>query len=993
MGERAGWEILKIVLAENGAGVLGNDLGPGHPRVTIGIDKIEVAIDEDIANVVAAHEAREEDAKTNPKSCFQGGDIFKARKRCPPTSCGDGNRASQLLAILGEKKLCETRSIHLELRLTFFFPSMADQPAPTSLENATEHSNLNEVNDTNYDASKIDKLEGLAGVRQRPGMYIGPTDERGLHHCVFEVLDNSIDEHLAGHCSRIDVNIHVDGSCSIRDNGRGIPVDMHPKFKVPAIELVLTNLHAGGKFGQGAYKYSGGLHGVGAKCVNALSDWFKVEVQRDGKVYHMGFERGVTTQPLIVIGEVKNKKSTGTLITFQPDPTIFTITTEFQFVKLATRLRELAFLNPGLEINLTDERAASTRKEQYFYKLGIEEFVRQLGENKALVHPKPIILAGRRKVSFKNKDQVEIEDDMIVDCVMQYNDSYNDQILCFTNAIPNPDGGTHLTGFRTALTRAINQFAKQNNLLKEKDPPISGDDVREGLICVLAIKHPNPGFESQTKVKLVTPEVEGIVSSITYEGLMTYFDQNPPVVKRVIDKCLMAARAREAARKARETVRKSALTGGGLPGKLADCSERDPSLTELYIVEGDSAGGSAKQGRDRRYQAILPIKGKIINVEKARLDKVLQNTEIQTLITAIGTGIGAGDQEGAFNLAKLRYGRIIIMTDADVDGSHIRTLLLTFFYRQMTELVRAGKVYIACPPLYKIKRKKREEYVDDDAALNRILINLGADEVRFKNLADGKEFTATQLKEILALLERMAKFSEAVRRHGGDFETYLTERTADGTLPTYLVKIREGNEESVKYFHDEIELRNWALSPDNKDLNLFEDPMDVNPDNAEAVPVEKVAAKKPDGPRRRARLVELHESNSAQKLFGELARKGLTIEHYSNSDQPIFSLIEGDGEKAVTHPLFAIPEILSKVIEIGRKGMSVQRFKGLGEMNAKELYETTMNPEKRRMLKVDLNEHNAVEADRMFTILMGDVVEPRRQFIEDNALNVRNLDV
>ncbi len=870
---------------------------------------------------------------------------------------------------------------------------MADLSALPPSENATTHSNLNEVNETNYDASKIDKLEGLAGVRQRPGMYIGPTDERGLHHCVFEVLDNSIDEHLAGHCSRIDVTIHVDGSCSIRDNGRGIPVDIHPKFKVPAIELVLTNLHAGGKFGQGAYKYSGGLHGVGAKCVNALSDWFKVEVQRDGSVYHMGFERGVTTQPLTVIGQVKNKKHTGTLITFQPDPTIFTITTEFQFVKLATRLRELAFLNPGLEINLTDERQESDRKEQYFYRLGIEEFVRQLGENKTLLHPKPIVMGGRRKVKFKNKDQNEIEDDMIVDCVMQYNDSYNDQILCFTNAIPNPDGGTHLTGFRTALTRAINQFAKQNSLLKEKDPAISGDDVREGLTCVLAIKHPNPGFESQTKVKLVTPEVEGIVSSITYEGLMTHFDQNPPVAKKVIEKCLMAARARDAARRARETVRKSALTGGGLPGKLADCSERDPSLTELYIVEGDSAGGSAKQGRDRRYQAILPIRGKLINVEKARLDKVLQNTEIQTMITAIGTGIGGGEQEGSFNMANLRYGRIIIMTDADVDGSHIRTLLLTFFYRQMTELVRAGKIYIACPPLYKIKRKKREEYVDDDAALNRILINLGADEVRFKNLADNKEFTATQLKEILALLERMAKLSDAIRRHGGDFEGYLTDRTPEGVLPTYLVKVREGNNERIKYFHNETELRNWALSAENKDLNLFEEPAEAGAEAGEFPAIEKGSGRKSEGPRRRARLVELHESNSVQKLLVELGRRGLKIEHYSNSDQPIFSLIEGDGDKALTHPLFSIPEILTKVIEIGRKGMTVQRFKGLGEMNAKELFETTMNPEKRKMYKVDLNEDNAVDADRMFTILMGDIVEPRRQFIEDNALNVRNLDV
>jgi DNA gyrase subunit B len=842
-----------------------------------------------------------------------------------------------------------------------------------------------------YDASKIDKLEGLAGVRQRPGMYIGPTDERGLHHCVFEVLDNSIDEHLAGHCTKIDVTIHVDGSCSIKDNGRGIPVDIHPKFKIPALELVLTNLHAGGKFGQGAYKYSGGLHGVGAKCVNALSDWFKVEVTREGKVYHMAFERGVTMQKLKVIGEVKNRKQSGTLITFQPDPTIFTITTDFQFSKLASRLRELAFLNPGLEITLSDERGEQVKSERWLYKLGIEEFVRQLGENKQLLHPKPIVIGGKRPVTFKNKDQTEITDDMFVDVVLQYNDSYNDQLLCYTNAIPNPDGGTHSTGFRTALTRTINQYAKANNLVKEKDPSISGDDVREGLICVLAIKHPNPGFESQTKVKLVTPEVEGIVSSITYENLMTFFDANPAVAKKVIEKGLTAARAREAARKARETVRKGALTGGGLPGKLADCSERDPSLTELYVVEGDSAGGSAKQGRDRRYQAILPIKGKIINVEKARLDKVLQNTEVQTLITAIGTGIGGGDQEGSFNIERLRYGRIIIMTDADVDGSHIRTLLLTFFYRQMPELVRQGKIFIACPPLYLIKRKKREEYVDDDAALNKILISLGAEEVKLRHLADGKVFTPVQLREMLDLLQRLSRFSEAIRRHGGDFEVYLNERDPKtDALPNFLLKVFEGNTEWVTYFPAEEQVREFH--EENPDLNLFE-PETAEGEEEEENAEERPKAKKQDpGARRRARLVELHESHAVQKLIAELDKKGLHIDHFSNQDEPLFELIEGEGDKAQTQPVFSIPEILERIIEIGKRGLTIQRFKGLGEMNPKQLFETTMNPDKRRLLKVDLNEENAVDADKMFTILMGDIVEPRRQFIEDNALNAR-LDV
>jgi DNA gyrase subunit B len=837
-----------------------------------------------------------------------------------------------------------------------------------------------------YDAAQIDKLEGLEAVRKRPGMYIGDPDERGLHHCVFEVLDNSIDEHLAGYCSRIDVAIHVDGSASVRDNGRGIPVDMHPKFKMPAVELVLTNLHAGGKFGQGAYKYSGGLHGVGAKCVNALSDWFKVEVSRDGKVYHMGFERGKTTQKLEVIGELKNKKQTGTLITFLPDPTIFTITTEFKFERLATRLRELAFLNPGLEITLVDERGESPKKESFFYKHGIEEFVRQLGENKTVIHPKPVVLSRQR-------------DEVFVDVVMQYNDSYNDQILCFANSIPNPDGGTHLTGFRSALTKAVNQYAKANGLTKEKDPAISGDDVREGLICVLSIKLPNPRFESQTKVKLVNTEIDGIVNSIVYEGLMTYFDQNPPVAKRIFDKVLTAARAREAARKARETIRKGALTGGGLPGKLADCSERDPDLTELYIVEGDSAGGSAKQGRDRRYQAILPIRGKLINVEKARLDQALKNTEIQSMITAIGTGIGKpkedsagapianGKDEGTFDIKKLRYGRIIIMTDADVDGSHIRVLLLTFFYRQMTELVRAGKIYIAQPPLYQIKRKKREEYVDDDVQLNKILISLGAEDVRLKNLADDKELSAAQLKDVLESLERLAKLSESIRRHGGDFETFLTQRDKNGKLPSYLVKIRDGNDETVRYFHDERELR--AFHEANLDLNLLDIDM-----GQELLPLAAApAAPKAGAPRRRARKVELHEATTIQKLISELARRGLKVDHYAASDKPIFELIEGDGEKAVSHPLFSIPEILQKILEIGRRGVQIKRFKGLGEMNAKELFNTTMDPDKRKLLKVDLNDDNSVEADQMFTRLMGDVVEPRRQYIEDNALNVRNLDV
>jgi DNA gyrase subunit B len=824
-----------------------------------------------------------------------------------------------------------------------------------------------------YDASKIDKLEGLEAVRKRPGMYIGDPDERGLHHCVFEVLDNSIDEHLAGYCNHIEVTIHVDGSVSIRDDGRGIPVDMHPKFKMPAVELVLTNLHAGGKFGQGAYKYSGGLHGVGAKCVNALSDWFKVEVSRDGLVYHMAFERGVTTRKLEVIGK---SKSTGTLITFKPDATIFTITTEFKFDRLANRLRELSFLNPGVEISLTDERE-NGKTEKFFYKDGIEEFVRQLGKNKQVIHPKPIVISREKEEVF-------------VDCVLQYTDSYNDQILCFANSIPNPDGGTHMTGFRTALTRAINQYSKANNLIKDKDPSISGDDVREGLVCVLSVKLPNPRFESQTKVKLVNTEIDGIVSSIVYDGLMNYFDSNPNIAKRVIEKSLMAARAREAARKARETVRKSAMTGGGLPGKLADCSDRDPANTELYIVEGDSAGGSAKQGRDRKFQAILPIRGKLINVEKARLDKVLQNTEIRTMITAIGTGIGEGGGEGAFDIEKLRYHKIIIMTDADVDGSHIRTLLLTFFYRQMKQLVTDGFVYIAQPPLYQVTRKKRVEYVDDDIQLNKILIQLASSEVRLKNLADGKELTSKQLEEILELLVSLDKFANAIKRHGGDFGDYLEHRDSKThELPRHLVKVRDGNEESVHYFHTEEELAEFGAA--NPDLKLF------GGSNGDTEMIEANGAtekeKKERGNIRRAKHIELHESKALDELLQKLGKKGLNVDHYSAQDNPLFELIEGEGDKQNVKPLFSIAEILASVKEAGKKGLQIKRFKGLGEMNAKELFETTMNPANRKLLRIDLTEFNAVEAEEMFTKLMGDEVEPRRVFIEDNALNVRNLDI
>lgn len=817
-----------------------------------------------------------------------------------------------------------------------------------------------------YDASKLSQLKGLEAVRKKPGMYIGGTDERALHHCVSEVLDNSVDEHLAGHCDRIEVTIHVDGSISIRDNGRGIPVDINQESGLPGVELVLTTLHSGGKYGQGGYKFSGGTHGVGAKCVNAVSEWFEVEVSRDGLVHHMEFERGKTVKKLEVIGKARG---TGTLITFKPDPEIFTETVEFKADRIAQRLRELAFLNSGLEIIFTDERNPNAAPERYFYKDGVEEFVKQLNKSREPLHPKPIAFRKETREKLDDKD-IEVH----VEIVLQYNDSYNDQVLCYTNTIHNPDGGAHLSGFRSALTRAINQYAKSNELLKEKDPQITGDDVREGLTAVISVKHSDPKFESQTKVKLLSPEVERITGSVTYEGLMAYFDANPPIAKRIVEKALNAARAREAARKAREAVRKSALTGGGLPGKLADCSDRNPENTELYIVEGDSAGGSAKQGRDRKFQAILPIRGKLINVEKARLDKVLQNNEIRTMITAIGTGIGDGEGEGAFNLEKLRYHKIIIMTDADVDGSHIRTLLLTFFYRQMPQLVKQGFVYIAQPPLYSITRKKRTEYVDDDAQLNRILLQIGTEEVKLRNLADGREFTPKQLEEILSLLESLDKHATYIKRLGGDFASYVEKRAADGTLPRHMVKVRDGNDETVHYFVTGAEFEAFkAANPD-----LFGNDTEVE--------------RRKDGPTRRATVTDLHlESKAIAELLGKLSRKGLATDHYAAQDKPLFELIEGEGERATVTPLFSIPEILNGVKAVGKKGIQIYRFKGLGEMDAKELFETTMNPAKRKLLRIELTD--AIEAEEMFVKLMGDEVEPRRQFIEDNALNVRNLDV
>jgi len=852
---------------------------------------------------------------------------------------------------------------------------MADDSVP-------ENTAQNQPSGDTYDASKLSQLKGLEAVRKKPGMYIGGTDERALHHCVSEVLDNSVDEHLAGHCTKIEVAIHVDGSISIRDNGRGIPVDINKDSGLPGVELVLTTLHSGGKYGQGGYKFSGGTHGVGAKCVNAVSEWFEVEVSRNGQVHHMKFERGKTVRKLEVIGKAKG---TGTLITFKPDKEIFQETTVFKADRIAQRLRELAFLNSGLEITFVDERPATPKPETFLYKDGIEEFVKQLNQGKVALHPKPI--------AFHKETQQQLEDKTIeihVDVVLQYNDSYNDQVLCYTNTIHNPDGGTHLSGFRSALTRAINQHAKANNLLKDKDPQITGDDVREGLTAVISIKHSDPKFESQTKVKLLSPEVESIVGSISYEGLMFYFSANPNIAKRIIDKSLNAARAREAARKARETVRKGALSGGGLPGKLADCSERDPALCELYIVEGDSAGGSAKQGRDRRFQAILPLRGKVINVEKARIDKVLANEEIRTLITAFGTGIGDHEGEGAFDANKARYHKVIIMTDADVDGSHIRTLLLTFLYRQMRGLLERGFVYIAQPPLYKIKRKKREQYVDNDEQLNRILLELGSEDVVLTRLRDNHTFDPAQIDKIVENLAALEKLGSGVTRYGASLAEYLDAHDpVTHALPRYIARIREGNKESHEFLRDEM-ARAAFVQAHGLDADVAEQTEPVNGDTGSAS--EPKETKKPVGPVKRITLHEIFESTEMAKLLQAIAATGLEINRFSATEEPRYTIIENAGQKSENKIELRSPlEIVTTIRANGRKGLTIQRYKGLGEMNPKQLFETTMDPEKRRLLKVSIND--AAKADALFTLLMGDEVPPRRQFIEDNALNVQYLDV
>ena len=804
-----------------------------------------------------------------------------------------------------------------------------------------------------YTASDIKVLEGLEAVRKHPAMYIGDTGAYGLHHLVYEVVDNSIDEAMGGFCQNIDVIVHLDNSVTVIDDGRGIPVDMHKTEKKPALEVVMTMLHAGGKFDHQVYRVSGGLHGVGVSVVNALSEWLEVEVRRDGKMYHQRYVRGKTASKLTVIGK---SAKTGTRVTFKPDKEIFGKKIDFSFEILSNRLRELAFLNRGLKIEFKDER--TDKEEAFKYEGGIEAFIEHLNQNKNTLHKKVIYFS-------KEKDKLKIE------IAMQYNDGYAENILSFANNINTVEGGTHLSGFKSALTRAINQYVKEKGVVKETDPQISGEDVREGLTSVISVWIPDPQFEGQTKTKLGNSEVEGIVASIVNEGLSTYFVENPSVANKVIEKTILAARAREAARKARElTRRKGALEGDSLPGKLADCQERDPALCEIYIVEGDSAGGSARQGRDRKFQAILPIKGKIINVEKSRLDKVLSNNEIRTIITALGTGV-----EQEFDLSKLRYHKVILMCDADVDGSHIRTLLLTFLYRQMKSLLENGHIYIAQPPLYKIKRGKREEYIQTDEEMNALLLELGTEDVQLIRLKDKKSFKDNELNKILDILIELEQLANSLKKKGVEIQKYVTLRhQKTKKLPIYRVKV----EDETHYLYSDEELAKLGKEEEKRrgeDLEIHE--------KEDKEPVSKKALD----------VLEFFEASGLETISEQLEKLALELVDYlgeaeqKKESKPLYKVIDEKGETFFIN----LKEVLAHIKTLGKRGLTIQRYKGLGEMNPEQLWETTMDPARRTILKVALED--ALSAEKMFTVLMGDEVEPRRAFIEKHALEVRNLDI
>ncbi len=800
----------------------------------------------------------------------------------------------------------------------------------------------------NYDSSSIKVLEGLEAVRLRPAMYIGSTGELGLHHLVYEVVDNSVDEALAGYCTEVGVTIHIDNSITIVDNGRGIPVDMHAEEGVSAAQVVLTKLHAGGKFDSNTYKVSGGLHGVGVSCVNALAETLHVEIWRDKGTWEQDYERGVPKAPLAKTGKA-NK--TGTKITFKADPTIMDAT-EFNFDTLAQRLRQLAFLNKGLKIVLTDERGEDIRSEEFYYSGGIAEFIKHLNRGKSVLHDKPIHFEGDRELPNGGILTIEV--------ALQYNDSYSENVFSFANNINTVDGGAHLSGFRSALTRTINAAAQQSGLFKDQKENLTGDDVREGLTAVVSVKLPQPQFEGQTKGKL-NSDIGGYVVQLVNEKLGEFFDKNAAVMKKIVSKAIEAARAREAARKARDlTRRKGALDSGGLPGKLADCQERDPDRCELFLVEGESAGGTAKSGRDRRYQAILPLKGKILNVEKARYDKMLGHEEIRAMITAIGTGIGKGDD---FELAKLRYGKIIIMTDADVDGSHIRTLLLTFFFRHMQELITRGKVFVAQPPLYRIKKGKSEKYIKDDKEFTREILRRATENLTVELASkDGQpsKIEGAELRSFLMSLDELAQITRRLERRVRD--SRVVEVLTDVALPIDA-KTDLQNEENARQIAD----------------RLKQAKLEVGLEREEEHSAWMISYKDPTNATRYI--------NTEFMSLPEFRRTRALVKTVARLNAPPFTIVKDTQREVILN----WRDLLSTVKSEGTREVNIQRYKGLGEMNAEQLWATTMNAETRTLLQVDLKDF--AETEPIFSTLMGEDVESRRKFIEENALDVRNLDV